>query len=47
VWADHIAENYPAPGEAVTPQGRERYAEIAQAIRDGKYVVERALGTKS
>ncbi len=44
VWADHIAENCPGPGEAVTPLGRERYARIAQDIRQGKYVVERHLG---
>ncbi|MEO8452094.1 MAG: hypothetical protein ABI647_20050 [Gemmatimonadota bacterium] len=44
VWADHIAENCPGPGEAVTPLGRERYARIAQDIVAGKYVVERHLG---
>ena len=43
-WADHIAENCPGPGEAVTPLGRERYARIAMDIREGKYVVERSLG---
>ncbi len=44
VWADHIAENCPGPGEAVTPLGREKYAHISQAIADGKYLLERHLG---
>lgn len=44
VWADHIAENCPGPGETVTPLGRERYSRIAQDIREGRYVVERPLG---
>ncbi len=32
VWADHIAENCPGPGEAVTPLGRERYTQLARDV---------------
>lgn len=43
-WADHIAENCPGPGESVTALGRERYAQVLQEIRGGKYVLERQIG---
>ncbi len=46
IWADHIAENCPGPGEMVTALGRERYAAIAAELRGGKYVVERQLGAR-
>jgi uncharacterized RDD family membrane protein YckC len=44
VWADHVSENCPAPGEAVTPLGRERYLQVERALLEGKYVLERELG---
>lgn len=47
VWADHIAENCPGPGETVTPLGRERYAQIAKDIQEGKYSVVRHLGAQA
>jgi hypothetical protein len=47
VWADHIEENCPGPGEAVTPLGRERYAQIAKAIQEGKYSLVRHLGVQA
>jgi hypothetical protein len=43
IWADHVAENCPGPGEAVTALGRQRYAEIAGEIARGAYVLERTI----
>jgi uncharacterized membrane protein len=43
IWADHIAENCPRPGEAVTQRGRQVYGELTQAIREGRYAVERVV----
>jgi hypothetical protein len=43
-WADHIAENCPGPGEAVTARGREEYARIEHGISAAKYVIERHIG---
>lgn len=39
MWADHIAENCPGPGEAVTPHGQEVYRSLLSHIQSGRYVV--------
>jgi hypothetical protein len=43
IWADHIVENCPRPGEVVTQRGRQVYEQLTQDIRDGRYVVERIV----
>lgn len=39
MWADHIAENCPGPGEIVTPRGQDVYRSILHDIQSGRFVV--------
>lgn len=43
MWADHIAENCPRPGEAVTERGRQVYGQLTQDVREGRYVIDRVV----
>jgi hypothetical protein len=43
IWADHVAENCPRPGEAVTERGRQVYEQLIRDLREGRYVVDRIV----